>query len=168
MSLKLRPNRPRQKAGEELVPEHVAAAIGVFRLRGPGSRRPCRAARRAACRPSSARRRGRRSGRRRPSDTRRHRRRRTCAGRHCPCPAAARVLTIAPACGGDLACAVAAVVIVDVDRGVRQRGAEAGDRRARSRLPHCSRAGARRRLSWQRGVDCASGPARVETRAMPR
>ena len=32
MSLKLRPNRPDEKAGEEPVPEHMAAAIGALLL----------------------------------------------------------------------------------------------------------------------------------------
>ena len=37
MSLKLRPNRPDEQPGEEPVAEHVAAAIGVFRLVAAGA-----------------------------------------------------------------------------------------------------------------------------------
>ena len=144
----------RGQAGQHPVAEHMAGAIGG----GVGMDAPARSEgrrHRRSCGRSCGARRWRHRYRRHPPAHRcRPRCRRTCGAPHCPCPGAASLRTTAPASRARATVWSLGIVVIDIDGGAGQGGAEIRAPPWRSPLPHCSRAPAPRfpRSSWLSGL----------------
>ena len=128
MSLKLRPNRPDEQPGEEPVAEHVAAAIGLLLLVAAGADDHVELLGEEQV---DHRRRG--LGIVGQVAVGHHINVGVDVGEHAADDVALALLALGAddraGLGRDLARAVAAVVVVDVDGRAGQRRAEAGDRR---------------------------------------